>query len=219
MFHIKELLIPENLIIFCIAGTSFIVTGSIIAAWFYRGKNGERYSMLNHFISELGERGVSRAAPAFNLGLILGGLALLPAAIILGIALPGTWSKLGMAAGVVAAISMSMVGVFPMDNMNPHIKAAVTYFRSGLFMVLFFTLAIAFQSGETLIPRLFSLAGVPAIFAYSYFLMFSRVTTHTEANPLSPLEEQRPRVWKMAVYEWMIFITTVPWLLAISFGM
>ena len=53
-----------------------LVAGALTTAIPYRGKEGESYSVLNHFISELGEVGVSAFALLFNTSLILGGLAL-----------------------------------------------------------------------------------------------------------------------------------------------
>ena len=206
--------------ILAMAGAAGAILGALIAGVAYRGKLGERYSPFNHFISELGELGVSRLAWVFNLGLILCGLCLLPACISLGLLLPGVWSKLGMAAGVIAAVSVALVGVFPMNKLTPHIWAAVTYFRSGLAMVFFFTLAIALQPQDPpLLPRLFSLAGLPAVLAFAYFLVFSRVTYQTPQNPLSPLESERPRFWSMAAAEWTIFLTTVPLFLAVALGL
>lgn len=202
-----------------IFGTFGVVLGSLIAAIAYRGKLGERYSPFNHFISELGERGVSRLSWSFNLGLVICGICLLPAVISLGMMIHTFFAWLGMAAGIVAAISLALVGFFPMDNITPHIRSAVTYFRSGLAMVLFFTLAIAFPSddGGTL-PRILSLAGIPAIIAFAFFLVYSQVNLNTRDNALSPLETTRPRFWVLAISEWVIFITTVPWLLAIGLG-
>ncbi len=55
------------------AATGVLVVGALIPALSYRGKAGEPYSFLNHFISELGERGVSALAPVFNASLVLGG--------------------------------------------------------------------------------------------------------------------------------------------------
>ena len=63
--------------LFGILGAGVALLGSVIAASVYSGKQGQRYSTFNHFISELGEVGVSRLAPVFNLSLILSGLALL----------------------------------------------------------------------------------------------------------------------------------------------
>lgn len=57
-----------------LAGSLVILAGVLFSALFYRGKEGERYSITRHFISELGELGVSRMAPLFNTSLILAGL-------------------------------------------------------------------------------------------------------------------------------------------------
>ena len=203
------------------AGSLIILTGTIISMIPYRDRNGERYSMLNHFISELGEEGVSRRAWAFNWGLIVCGLCLLPACVSLGLLLPGVWAKLGLAAGIVTAVSIALVGVFPMNKLTPHIRAAVTYFRFGLVMVLFFTIAIAAQP-ETppLLPRLIALGGLPAVASYAYFLLYSRVSYAAPENPLdTKLQKARPRVWRMAAAEWAIFVTTVPWFLAVAAGL
>ena len=54
------------------AGSLTILVCSLIAASVYRGKEGERYSITRHFVSELGEAGVSRLAQVFNAGLIAG---------------------------------------------------------------------------------------------------------------------------------------------------
>jgi hypothetical membrane protein len=205
--------------ILSLAGALSAMLGSLAAGLAYRGRLGERYSPLNHFISELGEAGVSRLDWAFNLGLILCGLCLLPASVSLGLILPGVWSKLGMIAGIVTGASIALVGVFPMNKLTPHIRAAVTYFRLGLVMVTFFTLAIALQPTPPVLSRWFCLAGLPAILAYSYFLLYSRISYAAPQNPLASVETARPRVWRMAAAEWAIFITTVPWVLAIALGL
>lgn len=211
---------PAIFQILSIAGTLSAVLGSLIAAAAFRGRLGEAYSPFNHFISELGEVGVSRLAWVFNLGLILCGLCLLPACINLGLLLPGIWSKLGMAAGVIASVSVALVGVFPMNNLKPHTRAAMTYFRMGLLMVFFFCLAIALQPEvPPLLPRLFSLAGLPAVLAFAYFLIYMRVTTDASQDPLAPLETARPPVWGMAVAEWIVFLTTIPLFLVVALGL
>jgi hypothetical membrane protein len=57
-------------------GSAIFLLASVVAAFTYRGTLGESYSPLNHWVSELGEIGVSGLATIFNVGLILGGLAL-----------------------------------------------------------------------------------------------------------------------------------------------
>jgi hypothetical membrane protein len=207
---------PAAIRFFGITGGLAIILGALAAGLAYCGKLGERYSLLNHFISELGEAGVSRLAWAFNAGLILGGLLFVPESIGLGLLLPGIWSRLGMLAGCVTALAVALVGVFPMNKIGPHIKAAMTNFRAGLVMVLCFSLAIAFPTQAPQLPRLFALAGLPSILAYAYFLAYAKVMFSSSQDALSPLSRSRPSVWRLAASEWAIFLTTIPWFMAIA---
>jgi hypothetical membrane protein len=75
--------------IFGMTGMGVIVLAIIYSVLQYRGKRGERFSLLNHFISELGETGVSKGARVFNVGLTVGGLVSMPFIIGLGIAFGG----------------------------------------------------------------------------------------------------------------------------------
>ncbi|MEA3327062.1 MAG: DUF998 domain-containing protein, partial [Chloroflexota bacterium] len=154
--------------LFGMVGSLVAVSGALISGLAYRGKQDEPFSPLNHYISELGEVGVSRLSWVFNLSLILTGLFLIPACISLGLMLLGILAKIAMAAGVVCAISLSFVGVFPMNQIEPHGFAAMTYFRAGLVMVLLFSLAIALQPAPPpVLSRWFGLAGLPAILSFS----------------------------------------------------
>ncbi len=209
---------PTVVIAFSLAGSLIALLGVIISGIAYRGKLGERYSPLNHYISELGEVGVSRLAWVFNVSLILTGLCLLPACLSLGFLFPGFWAKLAMAAGIVAAISVSLVGVFPMNNLKAHSFVAMSYFRSGLVMVILFTLVVIFQKEPTVMPRLFALVGVPAILAYASFLIYGPIHDKTVEEGVNPLEQPRPRVWWIAFIEWTVFFTTIPWFLVMALG-
>ncbi|MEN6571037.1 MAG: DUF998 domain-containing protein [Anaerolineaceae bacterium] len=201
-----------------LAGTLFVVLGTLLSAVVYRGREGERYSILNHYISELGEKGVGRWAAVFNLGLILGGICLVPACISLGLILPGIWSKLGMAAGIVSAVSLALVGVYSMDRIEPHSRAAITYFRSALVMVIFFTLSISLQRDTVIIHRLFSLAGIPAITSLAVFLVYSTILYRRKTGDVPEEKQPRPRVWGITLAEWMIFLSTVPFFLMLAVG-
>lgn len=207
--------------VFGFAGAGIALLGAVIAGVAYRGSDGERYSPLNHFISELGEEGVSKLAPVFNLGLILAGLALAPASLSLGLILPGILAKLGLAAGVVNAVSLALVGVFPMNKMDPHGKAAVTYFRTGLAMVALFSLAIAFHPGVGAgLPRGYALAGLPTILAFGSFLvLIGRAYQDGEENPLRAEDGPRARFWLLAAVEWSIFLTVLLWFGLIALGL
>ncbi len=203
-----------------VAATLLILAGVGCSAALFQGRHQERYSMLNHFISELGERGVSRAAWVFNGSLILGGLALLPFNIGLGLQFNSVLGWLGAAAGIITVLGVAAVGLFPMDNMQSHIIAAMTYFRGGLLMVILYGLAIFFQpAGSVKIPLLVNIFSLLSVAAYSAFLLRMRrkPEKQPESDQLAPLKQpDRPRVWRMAVMEWAVFFSTMLWLLSIT---
>lgn len=122
------LFLSTNYRFFGLAGCLVIIAAMVFTAAGYSGRKQEKYSALNHYISELGEAGISGRAWAFNYGLIVGGLLLIPFIIGFGIYLNNLWAVLAIVSGVWAAVSCVLVGVFPMNNLNPHIKAAVSYF-------------------------------------------------------------------------------------------
>ncbi len=202
------------------AGTGVVVLAVVYASLRYRGKNGERYSALNHFISELGERGVSRAAWAFNGGLVLTGLLLLPFAVRLGIVLGSVLGWIGAFFGVAASLGAAAVGIFPMNNLKPHVRAAMTFFYAGLAMVLFVGLAILTQpAGRVAIPRIASLLSLLAALAFGFFLMLPRIAKlQIDLDHLLDPEAfaQRPRFWGLAFAEWLVFFTTIFWLFGVT---
>jgi hypothetical membrane protein len=207
--------------IFGFAGTGLVILTVFYPALVYQGKCGERYSLLNHFISELGEVGVSHAACIFNTGLFLGGLVLLPYIIGLGILFGSVLGWLGTAAGIIAVLSVAAVGVFPMNNLKPHAIAAMTYFRAGMVMVFFFGLAILFPAAEkTVVSPSANLLSLLAFLAYGAFLTLPRVK-HEEQKPADLLDPEqtpkRPHVWALATLEWLVFFSTVAWLFGMIF--
>jgi len=209
--------------LFAPAGAACILLGIIVAALRFRGRQAEHYSFLNHFISELGEVGVSRSAWAFNLGLILGGLIMLPFLIELGIAFRSLLAWLGVAAGVLAALGVTAVGIFPLNRLTAHAAAAITYFRSGLAMIFFFGLAIFVQpQGKILVPKSLNLLSLGAFLVYAAFLI-----RLARAKPVRPPEEElnplsnpaRPHIWLSAVMEWAVFLVSILWVVGIAFSL
>jgi hypothetical protein len=206
-----------------ILGTGLLILAVIYPSIVYRGKAGERYSLLNHFISELGEVGVSKGARVFNLGLILGGIALVPYILALGMRLASILGWLGTAAGVVATAAVACVGFYPMNNLQPHTRAAMTYFRAGLAMVFLFGLAILFQpEGHRFIPQAANLLSLVAVIVYAIFVFMLRPTKEDqpkrEESSLDPqIKPERPRVWILPLMEWAVFFATILWLFGMAF--
>ncbi len=205
---------------FGVAGSSIIIATTFVTALVYRGRKQERFSVLNHFVSELGERGVSRLAPLFNGGLIVGGLTLIPFIIGLGLTLDSVWAKLGLLAGVGAAAGCAAVGVFPMNDLAPHGKAAFTFFRLGLLTVLLFGVAIFAQPpASRVVPLAANIFGALAVLSYAAFLILvtRRSVSHQTVEALNPeAMAERPRVWLLVILEWAIFFTTHLWFLGVA---
>lgn len=218
-----DILISRTATAFGLAGTSVIILAVIYSALRYCGRQGERYSPLNHFISELGEVGVSQAAWAFNMGLTAGGMLLVPFMVGMGMAFQSLWGWLGTAAGVVAALGAATVGLYPMNNLEAHGRAAMTYFRAGLVMVIFYALAI-FTQRTPVLPPAANLLSLAAGLSYSSFLLLLRrprprkAERPAEEDPLNPLAviPDRPRVWLLPLVEWLVFASTVLWIFGVA---
>ncbi|MGA2976238.1 MAG: DUF998 domain-containing protein [Spirochaetia bacterium] len=158
-------------------GGSLLVGASIAAAALtYTGEHGEPYSLLNHFISELGQVGVSRNAWLFNAGLIAAGILFILFCIGLRLSLRGIWSILGAAAGVCAGAFCSGVGVFPMNDLRMHLFVAMWFFRCGLATTLLFAIGILAQPrGGARIVKSASFFSLLAVAAYAGFLVLASV--------------------------------------------
>ncbi len=206
--------------LFGLMGCLVVTLGIVPTAFIYRGVNGQRYSLLNHYISELGEVGVSRGAGWFNGGMILTGVFFLPFTTGLGLVLDNTWATLGILAGLWAGISCLLVGVYPMNNLTPHARVATSYFRGGLVTILLFTLAIFFQEpGESNLSRWANLAGLAAILSYASFIVLTardKPDNDQVQTDNVPVVKDRPRFSLIPALEWLVFITTILWFLLIA---
>lgn len=201
-----------------LAGSLVILAGVLLPALVYRGKEGERYAITRHFISELGEVGVSRLAVVFNSSLILAGLLFLLMLIGLGIDMNTAWGYVAMSAGIVTALACVFVGFFPMNKIKPHTIAALTYFRFGLVTVLLFSVAIVLQpAANKVIPRYALAFGVLSVAAYAVFLIHAGNVAKKQQENVLDTEKVfvRPRFWWMPFLEWLVLISTILWFLVI----
>ena len=198
-----------------VAGSASAIAAVAIVASVYAGAHGERYSLLDHFISELGQVGVSRGAWLFNAGLVAAGLLFIPHSVGLGLRIRGAWAYLGMAAGICAGVSCAGVGLFPMNHLGAHIFVAMWFFRFGLLTTLLFGIAIlAAPRSRARVGRSTAIFSLLAVAAYAGFLAIASVPGAGGGDPLDPSSyAHRPRVWLLAVIEWVVFFTTILWFL------
>lgn len=195
-------------------GSVVILLGALITALAYSGRQGQAYSPLNHFVSELGEVGVSEAAAIFNTSLIIGGVCL--AVFLVGLALQFTgWFRyvLGLL-GLVAGVSGMLVGVFPMNNLEAHTTVALTFFNTGWIVVALFSLYILFRRQERFPLWLI----IPGVITVASFLAFLNAISGLEGEALAAPSD-RVAVWNVTVFEWLLIVGVLVWAFLVSFQM
>ncbi|MBD3188930.1 DUF998 domain-containing protein [Candidatus Bathyarchaeota archaeon] len=196
-----------------ITGASCILSGFIISAVFFIGSAGEGYSILNHFISELGVPSISPMAIAFNVGLIIGAPLFIPLVVSLGKHMS---TKLGMFFGIGSSISGGLVGVFPAtEKLLPiHAVVAFSFFIGGMLTVLVFTLVIVREhrrQHSILFPRSVALIGFVPIMIFGGFLFISFSGMVNFSN-FSLESFTRPPFWGVAFLEWLSVLSIIGWI-------
>jgi hypothetical membrane protein len=202
---------------FGIVGSLVVIFAIAVSMAAYIGTDGERFSPLNHFISELGQVGVSRLAFVFNAGLVVAGVLFVPFSVGLGLALGGWWAAAGAVAGLVSAVAVACVGVFPMNDLPPHYAAAMTFFRAGLATVLLFGVAIQRQRPDRrVVDRRANIAGLAAAAAFAAFLAWIAYRPGGATDFHEGIIAARPAVWTSAILEWSILATTIAWFFVVG---
>jgi hypothetical membrane protein len=191
-----------------IVGGSVIAVGSIATASVYRGADGERYSPLNHFVSELGELAHSEMARTFNLSLIAGGVCFAVFMSGLATSRPGVLRVAAGGVGIVAGVAGSFVGIFPMDHLDRHTRAAMTFFNLGWIAVGLASLDFVVRPDRRF-PRPLAVVGLATVAAFIGFLREVRMSTTPEGALDGPVN--RPAVWAMPTLEWLTIIGIVGW--------
>jgi hypothetical membrane protein len=200
-----------------LTGVGLIALGMLISAFAYTGRLGEAFNPLNHFVSELGEIGVSPLAVAFNSGLLLGGLCMVVSVFGLAWRIGGRWGILIGLAGLACGISGALVGAFPMNNILPHVFWAMNFFNFGLGVMILFSLAVLY--GRRGLPKWLALPGLLPILAFASFVFFPQPFSQGE-DPLAAatayLATSRPPVWGMAIFEWLAVLSIMVWAVIIA---
>jgi len=200
-----------------ISGVAVILLGALISALAYEGRNGQAYRFWNHFVSELGEVGVARLAWVFNAGLILGGVCIVIFMIGLARLLPGVFRYIFAVAGLATGISGTLVGVFPMNRLQPHIQVAMQFFNMGLLSMTLFSLYVLLAR-QRAFPRWFVIPGLLATVSFAAFLYFPTPGDISGGLPTTQalIITNRPDVWWLAIFEWAAVGAVLGWVLLVS---
>jgi hypothetical membrane protein len=195
-----------------IVGVIALGVGSLVTALAYTGTGGERYSPLNHWVSELGQTSVSQAAPFFNICLIVGGTCFAAFMAILAMSIPGRLRYAWGAIGVVAGVSGALVGVFPMDQLTVHSIVALSFFVLGSLSVAIASIDLARRPDQRF-PRWLAVIGAVVTVCFVLF-MVALFTDPTSGRDVLAAPDARPDVWVAAILEWSVVIGVLVWTLA-----
>jgi hypothetical membrane protein len=199
-----------------IAAFAAIAVGSGLAAASYTGTAGEDYSPLNHWISELGQPGVSSQAAVFNTGILIGGAGFV--AFVFGLAWTSP-SRLRWAFGPVGAaagIGGFFVGVFPMSSADQHVVAASAFFNLGWIFVALASIAFV-RHRQRRHPAWLAGVGAVSVVAFIAFLVSLRTDAFSRQRMASsgPITD-RPDVWIAPILEWATLLLIMVWVLLAS---
>jgi hypothetical membrane protein len=199
-----------------LVGGAILTLGSVVTALRYTGTEGEPYSTFSHWVSELGERGVSTLAPVFNLGLVIGGL--LFAVFMVGLAVTGTgrlryvYGVLGVAAGVAG----TGVGIFPMNELDKHALVALTFFNLGWIVVGLASIDFV-RHPDPRFPRWLAAIGAATVVAFVGFLVSLQTEGLLAGDGLAAPDERRA-FWIVPTLEWALIIGIVAWVFLTAFA-
>lgn len=191
-------------------GVAAIAIGSVVTALAYSGSRGEPYSPLNHWVSELGQVGVSELALLFNVVLIVGGLAFVRFIAGLVMAQTGSLRALYGLLGIVCGVGGAFVGIFPMNNLDPHGIAALTFFSLGWIVVGLASIDFVRQP-DARFPRWLAVIGALTVVTFISFLAV--LLPLLGGNGLAA-PEVRPDVWIVPILEWAVLIGILGWTFA-----
>jgi hypothetical membrane protein len=191
-------------------GSVFFMVASVIAALAYTGSAGQAFSPLNHWVSELGEIGVSALAIVFNVGLFIGGLAFALFMAALGLLRRSRLAWTYAAIGFVAGVSCALVGVFPMNNRTIHIVVALGFFVLGWIAVALASIDI-WRRPDARFARWLPVLGAVTVALFLLFLSVYIPYLYTGTG------DDRPAFSTATILEWLVAIGLIGWVLAASY--
>jgi hypothetical membrane protein len=207
-----------QLSVYCgLLGPLVIGLGMLWSALGYTGTEGQAYMLGNHFVSELGQLGVSDLAVIFNASLILGGVLNSIFLTALALQLKGWLRYLMVPLGLGAALSGTLVGFFPMNNLQPHIFFALAFFNLGMLVSFVYSLLFLIGRGGPF-PRWLAL---PGLFNTAAFLTFNNFPSQFAEGVdfqegMQGLLSNRPEFIPLAALEWVVVLGILAWFLMIG---
>lgn len=207
------------------AGVALILIGSLVSGLSYRGRTHELYSPLNHFVSELGNTRYAARVWAFNGGLFLGGVLL--TVFMLGVTarIRGWYCYLFGLAALLTGIAGALVGLLPTRaGLERHFAAAMTFFYTGMATSALFAAYVLLWRQAGFSRWLAIPGGIAALSFLSLLYLVEPIIPEDQPNlsmeeTLEALFWNRPAIWQTAIVEWIVVLTVLGWVLAVSLYM
>lgn len=204
---------------FGLAALAIIVGGVLLSLEGFSGMKQERYSPLNHFISELGDNRFAKHHHMFNISLFVGGIVFIPFDIgIASLVINPFFFAIVLIIGLISAISCSLVGIFPEQKEKIHFIVA-GFFFVGMDILMLLVIIGTFLQVFFMFPIWIA---VLSIFTLAVSLAFIIDTVKLPKwelertyKPWAWDPDPRPSFWMNPFLEWCSFIALGIWLLTI----
>ena len=192
-----------------LVGASLMTITALITAAVYRGTEGQSFSPFNHWVSELGERGVSQLSWLFNGGLVIGGLLFVVFIVGLAVTRTGALRFVYGALGAIAGIAGAGVGVFPMNELGTHALVALTFFNLGWIVVGLASIDF-WRRPDPRFPRWLSIIGLLTVIAFVGFLGSLAAEGLLTGDGLAAPKD-RLDFWIVPTLEWALIVGILGW--------
>lgn len=196
-----------------LVGCITILMCTFTTAWMFEEIPGESYSMWNHFISELGHTQRSEYFWVFNSGLIFGGAFMIIFALGIRLGFTGKFRDTLSVMAFIAAISCSLVGVFPVDNFESHVMVALSFFGMGLITIVTVT-TLSLMGKTPALPKVSVIPGIITAIAFAAFLLSPSDLFRSWVE--DPDNFVRPAIWHKPILEWVCFFSMQGWIIMVS---
>lgn len=195
-------------------GTTVLAIATLVTALTYVGAEGQRYSPLNHFVSELGHTQDSELAIVFNLALVFGGLMMGLHLVGVGLRFRSFFRYVVAVSGALVGVAGALVGVFPMDvNANMHQLVALGFFEGALLLLVVFS-AFVGLTRQRAYPRWMALLALPMLAANLVFLNELRVDG---IDALAIALAVREPFRLICASEWAVIVFLLLWVVVMMF--
>ncbi len=189
-------------------GSSAILACAVITAIAFRGTAGELYSPANHYVSELGELGVSALAVVFNSGLIVGGVAFSVFMAGLGHMRGGAGGVAYGAIGVLTGVAGAAVGIAPLNSPHAHTIATFFFFNLGWIGVALVSVDVLVRP-DPRVPIRTAVLGFATVAAFVLFI-WAYALSGGSSNGVGP-GEVRPTIDIVTILEWLAIVGIMAW--------